>query len=555
MRPADHTAAGATGRGAEKCTGSKLAKPLIVDLDQDARSELEAAMKKGIAVVAYDCASLRVLTACRVADGKYEYAGVSRKEEVIQMTSSDDVAANLPINAAKVSAEVSSGRSIDLALVRVGTKNTTRAVAQGDLTGDCDGATHFVRGATLGAFAMATGSSGKAAAVAEMFAYGASAKSASERKGLNKDGSLDECRKSDPDAESPPTECRAPISVELVPIAAPKVADAASAKGKDAKAKDDDAKEAPSFENPCPEGYAFTGGKCTKAPVAAKLCDPKNEAECKSECDKGSAESCFNFGRLARRDRARAVPAFTKACEGGVADACGELGKLLEPDAQKSKNVKAEALQALTWAEKGCRDGSGYACEIAGDLLTLDAELQIVDYPRGMKRYTRGCNLGNADACSMAANELLSGKNVPRDAARAIAMLGQACLGGSASECDDLGGLFETGKAKGSTEGLKVDPVAAYGFYRRACQLDADSCVSAHKLGQQVGKDADALQHAVRGCGANDEEACLLAGLAYEQGRGAAKDAAKAKELFTKACNKGDGDEDACKKIGVKPKD
>jgi TPR repeat protein len=545
------------GRGAEKCAVSKLAKPLIVDLDQDARSELEAAMKKGIAVVAYDCASLRVLTACRVADGKYEYAGVSRKEEVIQMTSSDDVAANLPINAAKVSAEVSSGRSIDLALVRVGTKNTTRSVAQGDLTGDCEGATHYVRGATLGAFVMGTGSVGKAAAVAEMFGYGGSAKSESERKALKNDGSLEDCRKSDPDAENPPTECRSPISVELVPIAAPKMAEAAPSKGKGKeKAKDDaEEKEAPAFENPCPEGYAFTGGKCTKAPVAAKLCDPKNEAECKAECDKGSVESCFSFGKLTRRDRARAVPALTKACEGGVADACGALGSVLEPDTEKSKNVKAEALEALKWAEKGCRDGSGYACEIAGDLLTLDPDLQIVDYARGIKRYVRGCNLGNPDACSMAANELLSGKNVPRDPGRALQLLQQACLGGSASECGELGEIAATGKYAGKSDGLKVDALAGFGFHRRACQLDGDYCVDAVKLGQQVGKDDEALKLAQRGCNANDEEACLLAGLAYEQGRGAAKDAAKAKELFTKACDKGDGDEDACKKIGVKPKD
>jgi hypothetical protein len=64
------------------CTGTpKQAKPLIVDLDPDARVDLEATMKKGVAVVAYDCKSFRVLPACKVPEARYEYAGVSRKTE------------------------------------------------------------------------------------------------------------------------------------------------------------------------------------------------------------------------------------------------------------------------------------------------------------------------------------------------------------------------------------------------------------------------------------------------------------------------------------------
>jgi uncharacterized protein len=55
----------------------------------------------------------------------------------------------------------------------VGKRKTTWANAlQQDLRGNCDGATHFVRGATVGAFAMRSGVMGRARSVAELFGAG-----------------------------------------------------------------------------------------------------------------------------------------------------------------------------------------------------------------------------------------------------------------------------------------------------------------------------------------------------------------------------------------------
>ncbi|MBL8744042.1 MAG: hypothetical protein JNK04_23205 [Myxococcales bacterium] len=165
VRPDDYTAAGVSG-GPNACEGpGKQAKPLIVDLDPDSRVDLEAAMKRGVAVVAFDCKSLRVLTSCKVGDAKYEYAGVSRKEQVIQLTSQDDLAVSLPISSAKLGGEVKSGRSIDLALVRVGQSSAPLgSITRDQLQGSCEGATHVIQTATVGAFSMSTGSVGKVGA-------------------------------------------------------------------------------------------------------------------------------------------------------------------------------------------------------------------------------------------------------------------------------------------------------------------------------------------------------------------------------------------------------
>jgi uncharacterized protein len=138
------------------------------------------------------------------------------KQQVIQLRDSAQLSANLPLSSAKLDGEVRSGRSIELALVRVGLSSTPVArIALPELSGECEGATHFVQSSTVGAFSMATGSIGQASAVAEMFGASGAAKSSSERKTLTNDGSLEACRKSDPDAAAPPAECRAPPQIEL----------------------------------------------------------------------------------------------------------------------------------------------------------------------------------------------------------------------------------------------------------------------------------------------------------------------------------------------------
>jgi TPR repeat protein len=547
LRPTDQTAAGALGGKGAVCSGEpKYAKPLIVDLDPDARVDLEASMKKGVAVVAYDCASFRVLSTCKIADSAYEYAGVSRREQVVQMNSMDDLHANMPISSAKLGAEIKSGRSIDLALVLVGQRTTTLAkLSRDDLAGSCDGATHFVQTATLGAFSMATGSVGKAAVVAEMFNYGGGAKSESERKAMNKDGSLDDCRKSEPDAESPPGECRSPLRIELSPIAGT----VAVVKGEKSKGGEK-TKESAAAESPCPEGFNYVDGLCTRGAAQAHLCDPKDEADCKAQCDKGSAESCFNYGRLVRKktSRAAAMPFQKKACDGGFADGCAELGVSMLP-VDEGPNVEKEARAAIAMLTKACDMGSGYGCDSAGDALS-DAEYKQVDQAAARKRYDRGCDLGYGTACWSLSHLYFKGDGVPKDSTKGVALLLKACQGANGDECAELGTIYGKGKYD-----IAVDKEKAYRFYRRACDLDGWYCSDAAKAAGAVGKDSDAFTLAQRGCKIEDDEACVMVGDFYSKGKGTTQDEEKAKAVWKASCKNGEGDDDACKRIGVPVKD
>jgi TPR repeat protein len=546
LRPSDHTASGALGGSAPTCAGApKYAKPLIVDLDPDARVDLEATMKSGVAVVAYDCASFRVLSSCKVPESSaYEYAGVSVKEQLLQMNSVDDLQANMPISSAKLGAEVKSGRSIDLALVLVGRRSTTLAkVTRDDLIGSCDGATHFVQTATLGGFSMATGSIGKAAAVAEVFSYGGSAKSESERKAMNKDGSLEVCRKAEPDADKPPAECRAPLRVELSPIVGALVApEKADKKG--------DKKDAVAVENPCPEGFIFSDGICTRNKGQAHQCDPKNEEECQTQCNKGSAESCFNYGILVKKGKksaAAAMPFQKKACDGGFADGCAELGRAMMLNAD-GPDVAQLAKSALVVLNKGCDGGSALACDAAGDVY-IEPDYKVRSIPSAMKVYDRACDLGRGIACWSLSEIYFKGNGVPKNPDMGVAYLTKACQGGDAGECDGLADIY----AKGS-DGVTQDINKAYRVGMRACSLDPAYCEDAAKYALGAGKEATAFKLAKRGCDAADEASCGVLGSYYQKGTGTSADPDKANEAWTRGCKNGKGDELSCKRIGVKMK-
>ncbi len=548
LRPKDHNASGALSTGTAKtCEGKpKYAKPLIVDLDADARVDLEAAMKKGVVVVNYDCVNLRVLTSCKLPDAGYEYAGVSRKEQVVQMKSADDISVNLPLSQAKLSGELTSGRTIDLATVLVGRRSTTVSnISKEQLTGGCEDATHYVQNATLGAFSMQTGSIGKVGAVAEMFGRGGSASSSSERKAMNSDGSLEDCRTSKPDAESPPTECAAPIRVELVPLAL-----VVPISGKKDPAAKEDKRAGQEQQNPCPPGYSFTNSICSRAATDAIVCDPKNEVQCKEQCEKGSIESCYSYGVLLTRSvpRARSIPIFRKACEGELPEGCASLGIELLPD-DEDPDVIAKASESLRILTKACDMGAGRGCDFAGDALT-EKGFKIVDVAKAIRFYDRGCSLGTSNACWSLSRIYIKGNGVPKNAKLGLSLLSKACLGGSANECDELSKHLFKG-----VDDVAPDQEAALRAIRRACNIDAFGyCIDAVNMSIAMGKMSDAVAFAQRGCNADDEEPCAkLAGF-YETGTGTSADPEKATAARKKACKGGEGDEDSCKLLGIRIK-
>lgn len=79
------------------CPTPARADLMVVDWTPEARSDLEVAMKEGLALVAYDCKSAALVGECSLV-GDYSYIGTTRREKKIELATSDDVAANLPVS-------------------------------------------------------------------------------------------------------------------------------------------------------------------------------------------------------------------------------------------------------------------------------------------------------------------------------------------------------------------------------------------------------------------------------------------------------------------------
>lgn len=535
--------ASTTGGG---CPAIGHAEPLIVDWLTTRRSDLGLAMKDGIAVVSYDCTTLRLLTQCKLP-GSYSFAGVTRAEKVIQLTNPAEMQANVPFGAPALSTAIEGGGSaaIDVALVPTGKMATTVASSSAqDLSGSCEGATHFVRAALLGAFAMAPGSRGTARTVDQVFAAVGAAATASQGGTTSKEGEIDACRAAKADAQAPTERCHAPLRLEVVPLLAKK---AAAAEAPVKQAED----EFPKLSSPCPLGTVLSGAKCSPPALApAHLCEPTDARACAAECGKGDIGSCYHLGiqylggKDFPRDDARAAELFEKACGAGVTQACYARAKQLLRDMKSAKAPPDAAGRAKVreFADKACEMGDGWSCFSVAEWYLSEGPQAVLpkDPTRAVAFLRRGCDLGHGPSCSALGKMLVEGKLAAKDVGVAVGVLQRACQGGQSEDCVDLGDILRKG------QGAPKDGVKAISAYSHGCSLgDMRACNAAGSVyaqGDGVPKDvAKAYSFFEKGCPEKGfgAEACLsLAGM-YEKGNGIPKDMPRAAALYEKVCGTG----------------
>lgn len=450
VRPKDMTAADVRGEPASCHDVLAEGTPLVVDWTPEARGDLEASMKQGITVVHFDCNSLKVLPDCRL-EGRYGFIGITRKEQIIKLDNADQAQANLPLSGAKLGASLSRGSSIDIGLVMIGKKVTSvEGTDRSLLTGKCDGATHVVQSATVGAFAMKTAATGEATVVADLFGAGASAASSSSKSVTNRDGDLESCKQADVDGPKPPNGCGAPLRLRLVAL----------------EAKPIPAEKEPPRDVACGRGLVAVNGKCATAqPNVAHDCGlEEGPPECAKQCAAGSAASCgtaslfYMLGLDVAQDDAKSLEFSLKGCDLGDMRACWGAGASL----RGKDNTKRS--QLLT---KACLAGVLEAC---GDLGLFwrggNFESDKPDLPKALRYSMRACHGGRKFSCGTAAQILLKGgPGLPADGARAAAILEPLCSGRpiDRNACYELGGVYERG------DGVPADAAKAKAAYKRSC--------------------------------------------------------------------------------------
>ncbi|WP_437820125.1 SEL1-like repeat protein [Sorangium sp. So ce1078] len=455
--------------------------------------------------------------------------------------------ANVPFGAPALSTAIEADKAaaIDVALVPAGKMATTMTSASAtDLAGSCEGATHFVRAALLGAFAMAPGSRGAARTVDQVFVAVGPAAGSSQGGTASREGELEACRGAKADAQAPTERCHAPLRLELVPLAAKNAATAEPA----AKPAEE---ELPKLSSPCPAGTVLSGAKCSSPALApAHLCEPADSRACATQCGKGDVGSCYHLGihyasgKDLPRDDARAAELFEKACGAGVTQACYARARLQLRDIQSGKVFPDAAGRAKVreFADKACEMGDGWACfSVAEWYLSEGPQAALPkDATRAVAFLRRGCDLGHGPSCSALGKMLVEGKLAAKDVAVAVGVLQRACEGGQAEDCVDLGDILRKG------QGAPKDGVKAIKAYQRGCTLgDMRACNAAglvYAEGDGVPRDvAKAYSFFEKGCPEKGfgADACMsLAGL-YEKGTGIPKDMPRAAALYEKVCGSG----------------
>ncbi len=507
------SATDAMGDEAGPACGTKPAygEPLVVDLPSKARLDLELAMRGGVPVVRYDCQTLEVLPGCRL-DGGFEYAGVSVKEDVVTLNSRDEVRANLPISGATLAAGLERGSSLQLALAMVGKQSTTvREAMPADLVGDCGGATHFVRAAVLGAFALQRGSDASVGAAAEIFGAGVKAGSDTARDVTMRDGDVDACRGASPEASKPPPQCSSSLRLELVALA-------------EQRSDPDAGEPAPAaWVDPCPDGYRLAAGKCSLEPAEAYVCAPSDRPDCLAQCEAGNAESCFHAAVPEgvstmdvdeRPAMSEVVTLLDKACEAGSARGCSGLSVAYELGSTVTQDIgKAGALLS-----RGCELGDGPGCYDLASRLAHDwprsKGVWTRDDARATKLYQRACDLADERGCFKVAQRYFQAIGTPKNDKRGKAVLLRGCDAGSPKRCTELGmlmlGLLGPGK---KYDGIQDVPVGLE-ILERSCRRDgyADACLllaKVHGTGTGVTKDMEtARQYHRKACPTDDAPKC-----------------------------------------------
>ncbi|MBX3223278.1 MAG: sel1 repeat family protein [Labilithrix sp.] len=475
-------------------------EPMIVDWQPEQRGDLEVSMRDGLVVVGYDKQGFRLLRDCHV-DGTYGFMGMTRRERVVRLESADDLRANLPLGgiglAAKLGGELEKGATLDIAMVMIGKLRTTwRSVGSEDLVGQCAGATHVVRGATVGAFAVDKGDRTRMRAVAEIFGAGMGGGMASSSMIRTVDGQLADCSSAAPDSPTAPKQCGALIRVELLPIAATKDVTLTAARARD-----------PELADVCPSGLVMVEGKCTRAQASLASKD--------IECTYGNGRQCLD------------------QCKAGNAKSCAKLSLMVV----KGEGAPQSAEQGPPLAMMACKRGDAAGCTLLGNYLEHGVGTQK-NHKEAAESYAKGCDAGDAEGCQWVGTMLLIGMGVPRDTKLAAQALSKGCKGGAHGACSDLGLLALGG------QGFDKDLPTATGLFKRAC--DGDNGTGCSNLGYMLEFGAGtpknlqaSLQAYLKACKL-DDTTCTQLGAMFHVGKGVARDDAKAVALYKTACAKGD---------------
>jgi len=188
--------------------------PLLTEWPASEKANLESLLKNGAVAVEFTGCAMKLLPQCRPG-GRYSFERTTLASDSIDIKSSDELLAKLPLGAASLEGELKrSGRLVVKTWVAGQARLQGVSPEQVSATGDCARATHLLGGLSVGAFSLLSGgelSGGASASIAKLGEAGGKSSRSAEQ--LRSAGDSDSCRKGD--EYEPHIDCRSPVQAFL----------------------------------------------------------------------------------------------------------------------------------------------------------------------------------------------------------------------------------------------------------------------------------------------------------------------------------------------------
>jgi len=221
-----------------------------------------------------------------------------------------------------------------------------------------------------------------------------------------------------------------------------------------------------------------------------------------------------------------ALPLYEQLCAGGDARSCGRAGFLY----YNGLGVAKDASRAVNLYTEACDGGAAFACSNLGIEYYYGTGVAR-DFSKAVVLYSKACDAGAPQGCTNLGVNYQNGEGVAKDDSRAAALYSKGCKGGDDDGCKRQAALKKTEK---SAPGAAKSKQAADSGDKVVDDMTELARQSAAE------KEAGLAKLASDSCNSGITELCGNAGNDYWNGRGVAKDPAKARQMFAIGCKMGD---------------
>jgi hypothetical protein len=192
--------------------------PLVTEWPASEKAHLESLSAGSAVAVEYSGCELHIVDACKPA-GRYAWRRTTLATDTVEVTSTDELWAKLPLGAASLEGELGRSGRLAVQTTVAGQLSLEGLDASAMASGaGCARVTHVVTGISVGAFSLYSGGSATGGGAVGVAGIGAGARQSVAERVVRSAGDPKRCAESEQSAPHP--QCASPIQVFLQPVAA-----------------------------------------------------------------------------------------------------------------------------------------------------------------------------------------------------------------------------------------------------------------------------------------------------------------------------------------------